>query len=126
MKSYKIAIAALAVAAAVATATTSVRPQVTTAPAIRAKIRQPKTQFLWFKGEVVHADQQSIIVRDRQDPRFVRTFTYSPKAKEKMERIIENGGYQYGDKVKIQYQAGQTGSTGDVALDIKGRPSKPL
>jgi len=126
MKSSRIAIAALVVVIAVAAATTVARAQVTTAPAIRVKVKQLKTQLSWFKGEVLHADQLSIIVRDRQDPRFVRTFTYSPKAKEKMERIIENGGYQYGDKVKIQYQAGQTDSSQNVALDIKGRPSKPL
>jgi len=105
---------------------TSTCAQVTTAPAIRAKIKQPKTQLIWFKGQVLHADQRSIVVRDPKDPRFVRTFTYSPKAQAKMDRILENGGYQYGDKVKIQYQAGQTGSNEDVALDIKGRPSKPL
>jgi hypothetical protein len=126
MKKSKVAIAALAIAAAVAAAPAGARAQVTTAPPIRAKIKQPKTQLIWFKGEVLHADRNSIIVRDRQDPRFVRTFTYSPKAKEKMDRILENGGYQYGDKVKIRYQAGQTGSNQDVALDIKGRPSKPL
>ena len=33
--------------------------------------------------------------------------------------ISDNGGYKYGDKVKIRYQQGQT-----VALKIHGRPSK--
>jgi Spy/CpxP family protein refolding chaperone len=124
MKKSRIAIAALALAGTVGAM--AARAQVTTAPAIRAKIKQPKTQLIWFKGEVLHADQRSIIVRDPQDPRFVRTFTYSPRVQEKMDRILENGGYQYGDRVKIQYQAGQAGSNPDVALDIKGRPSKPL
>ena len=126
MKNSKIAITALAVAAALAAAATGAPAQVTTAPTIHVKVKQPKTQLSWFKGQVLHADDLSIIVRDRQDPRFIRTFTYSPKAKEKMDRIIENGGYQYGDKVQIQYQPGQTASSQDVALDIKGRPSKPL
>ncbi len=125
MKSSKIAIAALAVAATVAAAIAGARAQVTTAPAIRVKLKQPKT-LKWFKGEVMHVDQLSIIVRDRRDPRFIRTFTYSPKVKEEMDKILERGGFQYGDKVQIQYQPGQSASSQDVALDIKGRPSKPL
>jgi hypothetical protein len=37
-----------------------------------------------------------------------------------MQKIIDNGGYQYGDKVRIRHDQGQT-----VALDLKGRPSRP-
>ncbi len=125
MKSSKIAIAVLAAAAALTASAGGVRAQVTTAPAIRIKVKQPKT-LKWFKGEVLHADQLSIIARDRQDPRFIRTFTYSPKAKEEMDKILERGGFQYGDKVQIRYQPDPSASGKDVALDIRGRPSKAL
>ena len=37
-----------------------------------------------------------------------------------MQQIVDSGGYQYGDKVKIQYVRGQT-----VALKIRGKPSNP-
>lgn len=125
MKSSKIAIAALAAAAVLTASAGGARAQVTTAPAIHVKVKQPKT-LKWFKGEVLHADQLSIIVRDRQDPRFIRTFTYSPKVKEEMDKILERGGFQYGDKVQIRYQPDQSASGKDVALDIRGRPSKAL
>ncbi len=126
MKSFKITIAALAAAAVLTASASGAGAQVTTAPAIHVKVKQPKTQLKWFKGEVLHADQLSIIVRDRQDPRFVRTFTYSPKVKEEMDKILERGGFQYGDKVQIRYQPDPSASGKDVALDIRGRPSKAL
>jgi hypothetical protein len=37
-----------------------------------------------------------------------------------MEKILDSGGYQYGDKVEIFYTSGTT-----VALRIDGKPSKP-
>jgi hypothetical protein len=36
-----------------------------------------------------------------------------------MQKIFNEGGYQYGDKVVVWYQSGST-----VALNIKGKPSK--
>ena len=38
-----------------------------------------------------------------------------------MLKLLDQGGYQYGDTVEIQYQLGT-----DVALKIIGKPSKPL
>lgn len=123
MKSFKILAGTLAVFGAVTVAAPGVRAQVTIAQPINIKTpKQPKTpQVARFQGEVLHADSASIMVRDRKDARFIRTFTYSPKVRDKMEKIIARGGYQYGDKVQIRYQPGK-----EVALDIKGRPSKPL
>jgi hypothetical protein len=96
------------------------RAQVTTPPIV-VKTKTPRNNQSRFKGEVIHADAISIVVRDRKDPRFVRTFTYSPKVKEQMEQIIASGGYQFGDRVVIRYENGK-----DEALAISGRPSKPL
>ena len=38
-----------------------------------------------------------------------------------MQKLMDQGGYQYGDKVRILYQQGQT-----VALRVRGKPSKAL
>ena len=121
MKIYKTFAGALIALAAVAIAPSSARAQVdTSAPIIVKQGKSP--QFLRFRGEVLHADSASIIVRDRVDLRIIRTFTYSPKVRDKMSVIIANGGYQYGDRVEIRYKPGAEG----IAIDIKGKPSPPL
>jgi hypothetical protein len=38
-----------------------------------------------------------------------------------MQKLLDQGGYQFGDKVVIQYLPGT-----EVALKIKGKPSKPI
>lgn len=80
-----------------------------------------KPQVMKFRGEVIHADAYQIVVRSRENEKLIRTFTYTPKVKEQMDQIIDRGGYQTGDKVEIQHEAGS-----DVAVKIKGKPSKPL
>lgn len=80
-----------------------------------------KPRVLKFRGEVIHATAYQIVVRSRENEKLVRTFTYTPKVKEQIDRIIDRGGYQAGDKVEIQHEAGS-----DVAIKIKGKPSKPL
>ena len=74
-----------------------------------------------FLGEVLFSNAQSITVRSRQDLRIIRTFTYASGIRDKMLQILEQGGYQYGDKVEITSEPGR-----DVALRIKGKPSKPI
>jgi len=76
--------------------------------------------MLWLKAEVMRADAHSIVVHDPADMRMIHTFTYAPAVQARMQQIIQQGGYRYGDKVKILYQQGQT-----VALEILGKPSKP-
>ncbi|MGH9575472.1 MAG: hypothetical protein ACRD40_18335 [Candidatus Acidiferrales bacterium] len=85
---------------------------------VRPKKRQPSGT--WMKVEVLHADNNSMVVSEQGNERVIHTFTYSPQAKAKMEQIIASGGYQYGDKIKIQCAPGNT-----VALKIHGKPSKP-
>jgi hypothetical protein len=115
MKKRRIFIAAAALAAALA---------MMAAP-LRAKEPQQNTNVkpgarVWLKGEVIHADAHSIVVRDPADMRMIHTFTYAPAVQARMQAIIQQGGYRYGDKVKILYLQGQT-----VALQIFGKPSKP-
>jgi hypothetical protein len=38
-----------------------------------------------------------------------------------MQQIVDKGGYQYGDKVTIFYDPATM-----KAMDIKGKPSKPI
>ena len=83
-------------------------------------VKQKLAKAVWLNAEVVHADKHSIIVRERDNAMLIHTFTYSEKAQDKMDRVLDNGGYQSGDNVKIRWMPG-----GSEALDIKGRPSKP-
>jgi hypothetical protein len=74
----------------------------------------------WLKVEVIHADSNSMVVREQANSMMVHTFTYSPALQAAIQKIVDaGGGYQYGDKIKILCQQGQT-----VALRIDGRPSK--
>ncbi len=93
--------------------------QVSSAPIV-VRTKTVKPRLLTFQGQVVRADPVQIIVRPSEDSRFVRTFTYSPKARDQMLRLLDRGGYQYGDHVRIRYEEGT-----DVAQEIRGKPSKP-
>jgi hypothetical protein len=84
-------------------------------------IKQSPPKGRWLKAEVIHADSMSIMVRDQESERKIYTFTYSDKIQGHMDKIMANGGYQSGDKVKIRYVPGYA-----LALDIKGKPSKPI
>src|SRR6202795_2861535 len=103
----------------------STSAQVTTAPVIKIKpvhTQQPqlakpaKTRF-----EVLHMMTTGIQVRSLVNGLEIHTFTYSDQIRDPMRKLLDQGGYQYGDKVEIQYQPGT-----EVALKIKGKPSKPL
>ena len=111
--------ALLLVGAALLAAGAPLRAQIDISKPIRIKEVRPKR--VTFRGEVMHANFAQITVRSQENERVIRTFTYSPKVGEQMQQILERGGYQYGDKVVIQHEAGR-----DVALRIKGKPSKPL
>jgi hypothetical protein len=82
---------------------------------------KPKKQGEWLKAEVIHADSNSILVREEANGMMIHTFTYADPLKDKMTTIANKGGYQYGDKVKIRTKPGET-----QALEIKGKPSKPI
>jgi hypothetical protein len=73
-----------------------------------------KTQFV-----VQRMLNQSLQVRELAVVPGLHTFTYSPAIRDKMQKLFDAGGYQYGDLVVIWYQSGTT-----VALNIKGKLSK--
>jgi hypothetical protein len=74
----------------------------------------------WLKVEVIHADSNSMVVREQANSMMIHTFTYSPALQAAMQKIVDaGGGYQYGDRIRILRQQGQT-----VALRIHGKPSK--
>ncbi|HXW17052.1 MAG TPA: hypothetical protein VEJ39_02035 [Candidatus Acidoferrales bacterium] len=109
-----LAIAALAIAAP------SARAQVdpTASPIV---VRQQMAKARWMKAEVIHADHRELVVREAANQMAVHTFTYAPKAAQQIEKAIALGGYQRGDAIKIQCEPGK-----NIALDIKGKPSRPI
>src|SRR6516164_7069673 len=71
-------------------------------------VKQKAVKPVWLKAEVIHADQLSLLVREEDNGLNIHTFTYSDKAREKMQAVLEAGGYQYGDKIKVRYMPGKT------------------
>ena len=112
-------IRAVVLGAALALAAAPVCAQVETGKPI--KLKAPKKKIEKFKAEVLSMTNVQIIVRSTENERVIRTFTYTPEVRDKMQQIIDKGGYQHGDKVEIHHEAGT-----DVALKIKGKPSKPI
>jgi len=112
----------LVAAAALCAAAVSARAQVTTAPVIKLKpvhtqqAKPAKTRF-----EVLHMMTTGIQVRSLVNGMEIHTFTYSDQIRDAMQKLLDQGGYQYGDQVEIQYQPGT-----EIALKIKGKPSKSL
>lgn len=92
----------------------------TTRPIV-VKQKKPKSNLTKFEGTVMHATIAQITVRGKENELAVRTFPLSPELSGKMQTIIDRGGYQYGDKVKVFYDP-----VSGVAQMIKGKPSKPV
>jgi ABC-type sugar transport system substrate-binding protein len=121
MKSSKI-IAALALAllaACLSAAAPVARAQMSNSSPIVVKKRAQKP--VWLKAQFIHADNHALMVREQANQMNVHTFTYADKAQKKMSKILDEGGYQTGDDIKILWMAG-----GSEALDIKGKPSKAI
>jgi len=96
---------------------------VATAAAIAVQTIKPKKQspFPKFEGTVMNSNNVLITVRSKENELAVRTFTLSEEASAKMQKIIDKGGYQYGDKVTVFFDP-----TTNKALKIKGKASKPI
>lgn len=129
MTKLKIFAAAIALSAALGISAGSARAQAAAAAAaaapivvhtIRSIVPKSKTSGDWMKAEVIHFDASRIIVSEDDNPRMIHTFTFATTLQPKMQTLMDKGGYQYGDRVKILYQPGQT-----VAVKIHGKPSKP-
>jgi hypothetical protein len=96
---------------------------VATAAAVAVQTIKPKKQspFPKFEGTVMNSNNVLITVRSKENELAVRTFTLSEEASAKMQKIIDKGGYQYGDKVTVFFDP-----TTNKALKIKGKASKPI
>lgn len=92
----------------------------TTRPIV-VKQKKPKSNLAKFQGTVMHANIAQITVRGKDNELAVRTFPLSTELGGKMQRIIDRGGYQYGDRVTVLYDPAS-----GVAQKIKGKPSKPV
>lgn len=97
----------------------SARAQMSSSPPI--VVKQKAKKAVWLKAEVIHADSHTLMVREEANTLNVHTFTYGDRAQKKMEKILDVGGYQSGDRIKVLWMAG-----GSEALDIKGKPSKAI
>lgn len=110
--------AAIFLVAALLAAASLTAQQVDTSRSITTKVTKPKNER--FAGEVIAANAASITVRSRENERMIRTFTYSPELRQRIQGVLDQGGWQTGDKVEVEHASGTT-----VALKIKGKPSKP-
>jgi hypothetical protein len=110
-------------AAAQGPATVPVIVAETAAPIIIAAVKpKPKNTGLdKFEGFVMHANNAQITVRAKGNDMAIRTFPLSQAASDKMQKIIDKGGYQYGDKVTVFYEPATL-----KAIKFKGKPSKPI
>jgi hypothetical protein len=74
-----------------------------------------------FEGYVMHANNAQITLRAKGNDLGIRTFPLSEAASTKMQKIVDKGGYQYGDKVTVYYDPATS-----RAMNFKGKPSKPI
>jgi len=69
---------------------------------------------------VIASNSATITVRSKDNAMLTQTFTYTPEVRDQMIKILNKGGYQFGDKVVIHYTPGST-----TAVKLQGKPSKP-
>lgn len=74
-----------------------------------------------FEGYVQNANTAQITVRAKNNETSLQTFTLSQAMSQRMQGIVDRGGYQYGDKVTVYYDP-QTRQ----AMNFRGKPSKPI
>jgi hypothetical protein len=92
------------------------------APIIVSAVKpKPKPGVAKFEGFVMHANIAQITVRAKGNDLAIRTFPLSEAAASKMQQIVDKGGYQYGDKVTVLYDAAS-----QRAVKVKGKPSKAI
>lgn len=117
--------AALAAAAFFCTSAAAQAPIVvdTAVPILVNAIKpRPKANGLAkFEGFVMHANIAQITVRAKESDLTIQTFPLSQEASAKMQKIVDKGGFQYGDKVTIYYNPATV-----QAVKFKGKPSKPI
>lgn len=120
-----VALAAMASVGGLACASAAgqAAPVVDTAVPIIARIIKPHkaSPYAKFQGTIMNATITAITVRGKDNELSVQTFSLSETAAARMQKIIDKGGYQYGDKVTVYYDPQNR-----KAVKITGKPSKPL
>ncbi|HXR34183.1 MAG TPA: hypothetical protein VN830_10765 [Verrucomicrobiae bacterium] len=111
--------------AAAQTPITTVAPIIvdTAVPIIVNEIKpQPKaTGLVKFEGSVMNANRAQVTVRSFGNDLSIQTFPLSEKASEKMQQIVDKGGYQHGDRIIVYYDPRNL-----KVIKFKGKPSPPL
>jgi hypothetical protein len=93
----------------------------TAVPIVINAVKPKPSKWAKFEGTVMHANIAQITARAKGNDLGIQTFPLSEKVSAKMQQIIDKGGYQYGDKVTIFYDPATM-----KAMNIKGKPSKPI
>ena len=91
---------------------------------IISKVLTPKpknTGLGKFEGYVMHANTFQLTVRAKGNDLGIQTFVLNQNVSAQMQKIIDQGGYQYGDKITVYYDPQSL-----TAVKIKGKPSKSL
>jgi hypothetical protein len=88
---------------------------------VQAITPKPKPGTEKFEGYVINANSVQVTVRSRNDERAIQTFALNEGASARMQKVIDKGGYQYGDKVTVYYDTKTL-----KAFKFKGKPSRPL
>ena len=74
-----------------------------------------------FEGFILNANTAQITMRAKNDERSIQTFPLTQEASNKMQQVVDKGGYQWGDKVTVYYDPSTM-----KAFKFKGKPSKPI
>jgi hypothetical protein len=90
-------------------------------PIIIQAVKPKPSGLAKFEGFVMHASPAQITVRAKGNDMSIQTFTLSQQASEKMQQIVDKGGFQWGDKVTVLYDASSL-----KAMKVKGKPSPAL
>ena len=89
---------------------------------VSAVAPKPKVTGLQkFEGFIVHANVAQVTVRAKGNDLGIQTFALNQTVAGQMQKIVDNGGYQYGDKVTVYYDP-----TSHTVVKLKGKPSRPL
>jgi hypothetical protein len=89
---------------------------------VKALTPKPKpTGLQKFQGYIMNSNVAQVTVRAKSNEMAIQTFPLSQPVAAQMQRIIDRGGYQYGDKVTVYYDP-----QSHKAVRIKGKPSPPL
>jgi len=119
-----IAVATAAPQRAAAQAAAAAPIVVDTAVPIIVNAAKPKpkpTGLVKFVGLVQNANVAQITLRAKNNETNIQTFSLSQPMSEKMQKIVDKGGFQYGDKVTIFYNPSTM-----QAAKFKGKASKPI